>query len=317
MATTPTLKRRQFLSHAAEAGIGLAAAPLISGAADAPAPRRAARALFDGRTLKGWHAIPRLAIPKEARFATLTPEQLKEAVTQWYEQKNPEKVRHVGRWEVVDGAIVGGHEPADSLFGAYLISEQKFADFELELEARPDWPADTGIMIRARELGSMGFQVMVDHRPHGCIGGVYGNAIGAFLAAPFTFTGDSLPGMRTENLRAAPLESNAMPVKPDYAASVEDFLKAWKVNDWNHLRIRCTGRLPVITTWVNGTQICELDTARLQSPGYDAETVARQLGRAGHLAFEVHDVSMKNPLGRDRWGVGAQCRWRSISITEL
>ena len=75
------------------------------------------------------------------------------------------------------------------------MSEEKFADFELELEARPDWPADTGIMIRAHELGSVGFQVLVDHRPKGCIGGVYGNSIGGFLVAPFAMTGDRLPGM--------------------------------------------------------------------------------------------------------------------------
>ena len=310
MRTSPKTNRRQFLSHTMATGLGLAAAPHVAAAAPS-------RPLFDGRTLQGWRAIPRLAVPKEPRFASLPPEELKAAVTQWYAAKNPEKVAHIGRWEVVDGAIVGGHQPEDSLFGAYLISEQKFGDFELELEAHPDWPADTGIMIRAHELGSMGFQVLADYRPHGCVGGVYGNAIGGFLATPFTFTGDSLPGMRVGNLRAAPMESNAVPVKPDYCAGLEDFLKAWKVNDWNRLRIRCTGRLPVITTWVNDIKICELDTAKIQAPGYDAETVARQLGRAGHLAFEVHDVSLKNPLGRDRWGVGAKCRWRSISITEL
>jgi len=77
------------------------------------------------------------------------------------------------------------------------------------------------------------------------------------------------------------------------------------------------GALPVITTWINGIKICELDTSKIQVVGYDAETVARTLGRAGHIAFEVHDVSLKNPLGLDRWAPGAVCRWRNISIAEL
>ena len=94
-------------------------------------------------------------------------------------------------------------------------------------------------------------------------------------------------------------------------------MKAWRVNDWNRFRIRCVGRLPVISTWINGTKICELDTAAMQAKGYDPETVFKRLGRSGHLAFEVHDVSLRNPLGRDRWEVGAVCRWRKISITEL
>jgi hypothetical protein len=284
-------------------------------AADQGKPRRA---LFDGKTLAGWRAAPRLQVPKDASFADIPADKLTSAVIHWYEEhKQQEKLKHIGRWEVVDGAIVGDHKPPDSLHGAYLVSEEKFADFELDLEARPDWPADTGIMIRAHELGSVGFQVLVDHRPKGCIGGVYGNSIGGFLVAPFALNGDKLPGLRVANLRPEQPADNSNPVKPTYAASFEEFVKAWGVNDWNHFRIRCVGRLPVITTWINDTKICELDTATMQAKGYDGEAVFKRPGRAGYLAFEVHDVSLRSPLGRDRWEVGAVCRWRNISITEL
>ncbi len=313
------LTRRRFLTRTAIAGLGATAVSFsqrLSGTE--PGHAKTGRALFDGKTLKGWRAVPRLYVPKDDRFANIPPEELKAAVVKWHEEhRQQDKLKHVGRWEVVDGAIVGGHEPPESLHGAYLLSEEKFADFELELDARPDWPADTGIMVRAHELGSVGFQVLVDHRPKGCIGGVYGNSLGSFLVAPFAMTGDKLPGFRVENLRSVQPEGNFSAVTPTYGASFEDFLKAWRVNDWNRFRIRCVGRLPVITTWINGTRICELDTAKIQAKGYDAEAVARLLGRAGHIAFEVHDVSLKNPLGYDRWGVGAVCRWRNISITEL
>ena len=312
------LHRRGFLARGA-AGLGLSALSFpqrLLGATPHHAP--ASRALFDGKTLRGWRAVPRLYVPHEARFAGIPPRDLRAAVVKWHEEHGQQgKLKHVGRWEVVDGAIVGGHEPPDSLYGAYLLSEEKFADFELELEARPDWPADTGIMLRAHELGSVGFQVLVDHRPKGCIGGIFGNSLGSFLVAPFAMTGDKRPGFRVANLRPTAPEGNFNAVTPTYGAPFEEFLKAWRVNDWNRFRIRCVGRLPVLTTWINGTKICELDTAKIRAKDYDAEVVVERLGRAGHIAFEVHDVSLKNPLGRDRWAAAAVCRWRNISITEL
>ena len=53
-------------------------------------------------------------------------------------------------------------------------------------EARPDWPPDTGIMVRATDIGSQGFQILLDHRKSGNIGGSYGNGIGGFHAIRFT-----------------------------------------------------------------------------------------------------------------------------------
>lgn len=313
-----TLNRRRFLARTATTGLGWSALAFSERLRAAPEHPQGVRALFDGQTLKGWRAVPRLAVPREARFADIPAEELRAAVVQWYaEHKQQAKLNHVGRWAVVDGAICGGHEPPESLYGAYLVSEEKFADFELELEARPDWPADTGIMVRTHELGSIGFQVTVDHRPQGSIGGIYGNSIGSFLAAPFNMTGDKLPGFRVANLRPTQSDGNFNRVTPTFAASFEDFLKTWRINEWNRFRIRCIGRLPVITTWINRTKVCELDTATMQAKGYNAEAVARRLGRAGHIAFEVHDVDLKNPLGLDRWAPGAVCRWRNIMITEL
>ncbi len=310
--------RRRFLARASYlSGAAAALGSSFLRPSAAAAPANAPRSLFDGQTLRGWHAAPRLSVPKNPRFADLAPEELAAAVRKFYEEKDPGKLAHVGRWEVIDGAIVGGHEPPDSMYGAYLISDDQFGDFELELDARPDWPADTGIMIRTHELASIGFQVLVDHRPKGCIGGVYGNSIGGFLVAPFVITGDKLPGYRVEHLRPTEPENGFNGVTPTYGATFEDFLRAWRVNDWNHFRIRCVGALPVITTWINGTKICELDTATMKVAGYDPAAVTRVLGHTGHLAFEVHDVSLKNPLGLDRWAPGAVCRWRNISIVEL
>lgn len=309
------MNRRSFL-HRASALTALSSIDLPTFAAE---PKTAARPLFDGKTLTGWKAIPRLMVPQGPQFAQVPPEQLKSAVVKWHE-KLPEwrpRLEHTGHWEVVDGAIVGRHEPVESQFGAYLLSEQKFADFELELDARPDWPVDTGIMIRAHELGSVGFQILLDHRPKGGVGGVFGNSIGGFLAAPFTLDGDKEPGFRVANLREGGRETQFQPPTMNHAATFADFAKVWHANEWNHVRIHCVGRLPLITTWVNGLKICELDTAKITTLGFDAEAVFARIGRAGHIGFEVHDVNLKNPLGQDRWATGAVCRWRNVTITEL
>ncbi|MBT2597563.1 family 16 glycoside hydrolase [Arthrobacter sp. ISL-72] len=89
----------------------------------------------------------------------------------------------------------------------------------------------------------------------------------------------------------------------------------WRWDDWNELRVRCVGALPVITSWVNGLKVAEVHAATLQSPNYDPEAVLGVLGERGHIALEVHDNDAM--FGEARWGKGAQCRWRNIRIKEL
>ncbi|GHV06054.1 hypothetical protein FACS189416_6360 [Bacteroidia bacterium] len=310
------LARRQFFNQAASL-----AALMFSGrlwASTTVGKAQKARRIFDGKTLKGWKAIPRMYIPRDPKFNTMPSSEIKEALTNWYlENDDIAHVKHTGDWQVIDGAIVGKHDPADSLYGAYLISEEKFGDFELELDANPDWPIDTGIMIRAHEVGVIGFQVLVDYRPFGTVGGIYGNSIGSFRTAGFAFNGDKLPDYHVTNLQPSKPDGNFSAVTPTYTASFEDFTKAWKLNDWNHFKIRCIGRIPVITIWVNDVKMCELDSSKIDAPGYDAEAVATLLGPKGHIAFEVHDVDTRGQLGRDRWAIGAACRWKNITVTEL
>jgi len=314
------ISRRNFMRNAALLGAAAAFIPdaALSAAENSIATQRK-RSLFDGKTLNGWQPLPRLQIPREGKFADMNPDDYCAATIEWTKQNgNKEKVDHIGRWEVIDGAIAGGHDPVDSIHGAYLVSNEKFGDFELELDANPDWPVDTGIMIRANRMASLGFQVLVDYRPHGNVGGVYGNSLGNFLAGGFFMNGDRKPGFKVENLRVDDTVGNAVRIKSDYAASFDDFKKAWRVNKWNNIKIRCIGKLPMITTWINGVKMCELNTANIQDvPGYDAEKVAQRLGGAGHIAFEVHDVPPSGPLGRDRWEVGAKCRWKNIYVTSL
>jgi hypothetical protein len=113
---------------------------LLAGLAGAAAGQEAGgfRPLFDGSSLRGW--------TRKARdLAHLS----------------------LGRWTVEDGVIIGGQDPPGSKLGSYLVTDEAFGDFELQIEARPDWRADTGILVRTIPQGNVGFQVLLDHRPHG------------------------------------------------------------------------------------------------------------------------------------------------------
>jgi len=100
-----------------------------------------------------------------------------------------------------------------------------------------------------------------------------------------------------------------------YAAPVEDFLKAWKWADWNTFKIRCEGKYPYLTTWINGVKICELDSEKINYPNYNKDDISNMLGREGHITLEIHDNDPM--LGKDRCWPGAVCRWRNIFIKKL
>ncbi|HVG47928.1 MAG TPA: DUF1080 domain-containing protein [Rubellimicrobium sp.] len=267
--------------------------------------------LFDGETLRRWHAVPRAPVPRWPSGPTpiLDPAMAG-------------RIRnHTGRWTVEDGAICGRQDPPGSGLGAYLVSDETFGNFELLFEARPDWPADTGIMLRASALGSQGYQVLLDHRKSGNIGGFYGNGIGGFHAINFTLDVDQDASGRPTRLK---LEDPATTLEPisdvkrallTQAANGEAFLSAWRWGDWNEFRITVRGALPIITTVINDTLVAELDAAQLPSEVFDAEGTLALLGTRGHIAFEVHD---NDPgMGHARWAPEAACRWRNIRLRPL
>jgi hypothetical protein len=309
------ISRRAFLRATACAGAAAALPGLSRGAASDP-DADGFRSLFDGKTLQGWHAVPRLSIPKGVDPAKVPPDQLQAETMAWYEKHSTTpaqlaRLHHTGRWEVKDGVLIGGQNPPGSGLGAYLVSDETFGDFELELDARPDWPADTGFLIREHALGSIGYQINVDHRPDGAMGGVFGNGLGSFRAAPFSVAADELPGFKIEHLRAGGPEPQFPVPHMNFAATFADFQRVWRLNDWNHFKVRCVGELPLITTWINGQKICELDIATVSTPHFDPALTRRLLGGAGHIGFEVHDNA---GMGRARWAPGCVARWRNIRI---
>jgi hypothetical protein len=273
--------RRSMLRAAAAAGLASLAAPhLITRskalAADAPAPdAEGYLPLFDGKTLSGWH-------------------------------KNPQKIGHGtgGKWVVEKGAIVGEQDPPNSGNGGVLLTDRKFGDFELLLEMNPDWSIDSGLFLRSNDQGQA-IQMMVDYHEGGNVGHLYGEGLGGWSARPFSIAGEIGYGGNLVALFAEPDKT----FKPDYVVSTctgDQFVKAWKIDEWNQVKVRCAGKYPKITTWINGLKVVEWDGETFKHPQYDREKIPAE----GSIAVQVHG-------GKAAWAPGAKCRWRNIRIKPL
>ncbi|GBC96687.1 hypothetical protein HRbin16_02496 [bacterium HR16] len=152
--------------------------------------------LFDGKTMKGWRLM---------------------AV-------------HGGRggvWTVEKGALVGNQDTDHT--GGLLGTEQKFGDFEIELEFQADYPVDSGLFLRTRDDG-MGYQITIDYRDGGTVGSLYAPAAGGFLV--------------------------------QYA----DWKKAYKEKGWNKLRVRIEGQPAHITAWLNGVKTIDFQDTEERYP---------------------------------------------------
>ena len=145
--------------------------------------------LFDGKTLDGWW--PHTGVP----------------------------AFHVGgKWEVVDGVIVGQQDPPDR--GGFLATKDVFGDFEIRLEVKMDYPNDSGVFLRMGEDG-MSHQVTLDNRPDGQFGKIY---------LPWT------QGMVHDS---------------------PDGIQAFKQGQWNEVVIRMEGEPARIQFWLNGVLVTD------------------------------------------------------------
>ncbi len=303
--------RRHFIqtSLTAAAGASLTSAHAESG--------REWKSLFDGKTLDGWRKSPRISVANSLKGAH-TSDEVEAAIDEIlsrHRSENSAAHRHLGEWKVVDSAIEGGQDPPGSRLGAYLMTEEIYGDFELEYEMRPDWQTDTGVYIRQHAAGTVGFQILCDHRPNGGIGGFFTNGLGSYLAAPFFVDGDEGENYTVENFREGRLASNFRQAKISGAATFEQFREVWNVNDWNRFRVRCIGATPVITVWINDLEIATLDTSDTGLDPYDPAIIAQRVGDRGHIGLEIHSNNVNK--GWTQWARGAVSRWRSIRVREI
>ncbi len=275
MDTSQRLSRRSF----SQAIIGgLAVLPASAMCTDAP---DGYESLFDGHTLNGWHV-------------------------------NPQKIGHGtgGRWRVVDGAIVGEQDPPGSGNGGLLLSDRTFQDFDLLVDMKPDWGPCSGVFFRCSD-GGEGFQVYVDYHDNGNVGHLRGEMKGAFALMPFRFMGrtDDDGQLKGLDMKVDPRTKDWPSGVYESVCSMDEWLKAWKIDDWNTLRLRCEGRYPRVQTWINGVPICDFNGETCTLPGYDRDHVLSRLGMKGSIGLQVH--------GGKGWPKGAVCRWKNVRIKSL
>jgi hypothetical protein len=137
--------------------------------------------LFDGETLDGWHELGD------------------------------------ARWSVDDGCILGEVGGGGQSF---LVTEQLYGDFALELDVKNDLQGNSGIQVRShlRDDGRLqGYQIEIDPSPRARSGGLYDEARRGWL---------------------------------DDLADDEAARAAFRPGEWNRYRIECRGAW--IRAWVNG-----------------------------------------------------------------
>lgn len=163
----------------------------------------------------------------------------------------------------VDDACIAGVTAPDTP-NTFLCTECEYADFVLEYEFKVDPKLNSGVQIRSNSApgykkGAVhGYQVEIDPSERGFTGGVYDESRRGWLQD---------------------LSKN------------EAARKAFKQNEWNHVRIEARG--DSIRTWLNKVSAADLKD---------------DLTRSGFIGLQVHSTDSKEPL---------EVRWRNLRIQDL
>ncbi len=180
------------------------------------------------------------------------------------------------KYAVEDGCIVGRSVPNTP--NSFLCTERDYGDFVLELDFKVDPKLNSGVQVRShyapegqtvKSAGKaikggpggrvFGYQVEIDPSDRAWTAGIYDEGRRGWLKD---------------------LKGN------------EPARKAFKPNEWNHLKVECQG--DSIKTWLNGVPAAELKD---------------DVDSKGFIGLQVHQVGKKEePL---------EVRWRDIRIKEL
>ncbi len=223
-----------------------------------------------------------------------------------------------GKWTVENGAICGMQYPEDLRKGSLLLTEKTFGDFELLIDVLPKWGCDSGIYLRSNQKGQS-IQVMVDYLDKGTVGYIFGQGTGGYLSRPVILVQDQQSG----KIKAVDAYDGAEKDGLNYSANAAEWERAWNFDDWNTLKIRCEGKYPDITTWINGTKISEMRSSsfhprKLQDTNngnwnaptaYKPDEVYQMIGAEGSIGLQVHPF--------ERWAKGEKVRYKNIKIRQL
>ncbi|MEZ5941709.1 MAG: DUF1080 domain-containing protein [Planctomycetaceae bacterium] len=231
-------------------------------------------------------------------------------LTGWHLQRERGQHGTGGHWGVTDNGVLFGEQgPPGSGNGGFLLTDESFSEFELEVSLRPDWGPDSGVFLRTDERGG-GWQVYVDHHDHGNVGHIRLET--KSYSVPFRPWGFSrmdpaLPALEM----AVDARTKSWPVGVyEETCTQEEWLKVWKTDDWNRMRIRCTGdELPVIETWVNDLKVCRFNAAATAHPQFVADRAKEVTLPSGSIGLQVH--------GGQNWRAGDRVYWKELRVRKL
>ena len=164
------------------------------------------------------------------------------------------------RWSVEQGAIVG--RTSEDGEGGLLYTTETYTSFDFRCEVWLEHPFDSGVFVRmVPPGGGRGAQITLDDRPGGELGAVYADG---FLAHQ-------------------PLGE-----------------RVWRRDDWNHVRVRCTGADMHLQTWFNGVLVMDHQLP----PGSEG------FAPGGLIGIQVHG-------GGRELGHGGSARFRDLTIEVL
>jgi hypothetical protein len=157
------------------------------------------------------------------------------------------------------------------------MTDRKYKNFELSLEAKPDWGTNGGIFFRSSEGGSA-YQIEVEGGGTGGTGSLFG-----------------------EMMRVS---------TPVQAKGVQ---AVWKADDWNAFRIRVTGDVPRVRLWINDVEIYNAQLGRNDLIGGRTDGM---IALQSHWSSTFEPVEGSFDMSGS-WKPGAAHRYRNIAIREL
>lgn len=159
--------------------------------------------LFDGTTLSGWKMHDGLP-----------------------------KVHQGGKWWIEDGVLNGTQDPPGK--GGFLWLDRPYENYILKLQAKLDYPVDSGVFLRVGPDGKS-HQVTLDYRPKSDIGAIY------------------------------------IPFGVGYVKRNQEGVRALRKDDWNDLTIRIEGQPARIRFWLNGYLLTDFQHTEETAKGLPAK----------------------------------------------
>jgi len=231
-------------------------------------------------------------------------------LTGWHRQRERGMHGSGGLWSVDEhGVLFGEQDPPGSGNGGLLLSNERFAEFELELSLRPDWGPDSGLFVRTDERG-YGWQIYVDHHDHGNVGHIRLET--KPYSVPFRPFGFSRikPEEPALTMAVDQRTKNWPEGVYEETCTMEQWLATWKTDDWNRLRVRCTGKeLPRIEIWLNGLKVCRFNAETTTHPDFDRARALEVVQAEGSIGLQVH--------GGKNWPEGARVFWKDLRVRRL